>query len=392
MRITPILLCVLSLGLPVQAQEVFTLSPDRFAELQDIVATIDPVPDWNCLDVALEETPLRAIMPNDDAGNPARATRMLQFLQDLVPETVLASTAAIGTALQDGSLDGIECDLFASNPAPAPGASMGIWGVVVGPAGQAVGTVHCYGAADYAARTAQLAAFAGGPLEARRLWLGRVLYAGSGGSRSLRLAGQRNFVLGDAKTHGVLRIEGSQQTAPDTLNFTVTAVVSGTGHTIANTSGESVGTLPAVAQGPSFFVAHAVTTGTSFTGSVSIVDDGSGGLATSSGQAIPDGAVVYATGDITVDGAGLTGRATFVSEGSVVFASDACALDCAVEGLLAHATVDVRVEGSFHSLLGACYAGDRLVISGDANTLHGRGIGHAIEITGDDNVVNDGAR
>lgn len=387
--------CTLVAHADAQFQETFVLSGAQYAKF----AALSPVaePDWNCLDVALPEASIAAIMPNDQSGDPERITAMLQQLQGLVAETVLASTGPIGAAYLDGSLAAVEFDIFPANPVLDPSTTLPLVGVIQSPDGELLGTMHCFSAEQYALRQDFFEQFMGTPLKSYELWLGHVLQSSASGSRSLRVSGSSNTVYGDLMTNGTLHVEGFANVIPDFLTYAIGYVLNGSEHELGPVEPAVTGLLPTPQSSAAAYVEMATQSHTSFAGSITIVRAAGGGFATSQGASIPDGSVVHATGDVYVGSDDLVGRLTIISGGSIVFSTSGCEISGAVDGLLAWSASGseshtVSISGNRNILRGASYSDGEFEVLGSENEITGRACGFAVTVGGSENKINDGTR
>ena len=403
----PMLLAALGLGfvfsptLLAQTSETFPLSQGTNDEWKiHTFNTEGPASDWNHFDMKVAETSLRSIMPNYLSGDPVNIEEMNRFNKHLVAETVLLSTGQIGAWVQNGTVVAVEFAMFSTDPFPSPTAYQSVTGSIVGEnmAGQQdeLGTMYCFNQAQYEQRISELTVIMGRSPNQPTVWLGNTLQSATTGSKSLRVQGTANVVVGSVHANGDLRIGGESHVLLQGLTHVGMFIASMGGHQLGPHAQASSKALPAPAHGAAWYQSEAVAGGTFFAGDLLIRDDGQGGLMSSTGVAL--GGVVYATGDITVESSGLTGKVTLVAEGAVDFPASNCLLGPAADDLLmwstsTTATDAIAIDGSGCVLTGAVYAPSvEFRMGGSTNQLAGRIIADAIKVTGSLNFLSDGTK
>ena len=389
----------------VQAQdEVYVLSPDVNTERNEHESlSTGPASDWNHFDMGVPEIGLRSIMPNYDRDDPLNIELMNRFNKHLIPETVLASSGQIAAWHADDTLFAIEFDVLTNDPYDPPAANeqLGVKGIIEGfdtnqQYGE-LGFMYCYDEELYDDRIAYLESQMGYAPAQPTVWLGEMLQSGGSGFKAIRLSGLGNTIIGGLHSNGDLRIGGQSWYIPQALyRVGLLLIQPGAGHDLGPREVTTSRALPAPRHDAAWYQAQATANGTYFVGDLVVYNDGQGGLESQNGVALSG--VVYATGEILIEGSGLTGTVTFVAQGAIDFPGSDCLLTAAEDGLLLWSTSTaaaeaIALDGSGCHLTGAVYApGLEFRVGGSTNELKGRVRAKFVKITGSQNTFTDGTK
>ncbi len=395
-----------ALPLP-ETQEDFSLSPRLNALVLSAQGDVlGPESEWGRQKNTIAGTSLSVILPDDSDLSSARRSELLLLSKHLFEQTVASSTGQIGTWLSDGTLAGIEFELFGSNdPVSAPLAAdrLSTIGRLAGldDAGQpaTLGWVYCYDAAKLQARSTALASTTGGAVTtSETLFTGPVVQASGEGSFAVYLQTVDSHVRGDLVSNGGIRINGNDNSALEYLRAGANIVATGTGTTLGSRfTGTPVVSLPTPQQAALAYENLAKANSTFFNSAITIVDDGAGGFETS--QGIPISGVVYVVGDITVSLSGATGNLTLIAEGSVEYLGNNNSIDPAVDALTTWAIKDsngqvdndVVVSGTGNSFTGRFFApGGTVEVAGNDTTIVGSLYAWKVVVAGERQSVGDG--
>ena len=391
---------LLALTLPLAAQQQLSVSSDLSSDIltNQSSAASGPELEWSRFEIRLNETGYGNIIANYQTSDPTSVAQQKSLAKDLWTETFFAAGGNVGALRDGGTLAGFEFTIFeASNPVGGP-SSWEDAAEIVGPdaSGNTVhlGTLYLYGQADWDARLSFLAAQAGGtPLSQYDVWDGPTFHA-SGTGNALRMGGDGNTLIGDAYSADQFQLGGSNWTALSLALYVGSYTQFGNGHQLGASQSSTTQATPAPLQSSSAYIALAASAGQSFTGDLVILNDGNGGAMTSAGA--PLSGVVYASGDVLVDGSYISESLTIIAGGSIDESGSNNVLSYAVDGLLFWSlstdTADaVAIDGQSNLLTGAVHGPSVEVrVGGSNNTMTGRLAGARVKITGNTNLFSDG--
>lgn len=389
---------------PTTADQFITLTSSK-ARLEDLKNSHELESDWNCVCVDVAAQPITMIVPNDQSGDPDRLEEVLLMASDVFSDAVLGCGGTIGSWRDAGALAGVELRWSGGlNPASLPGASdhLGTIGRLQDDQGNPLADLYCYDALLLPARIADIETEMGGPLAVEEIWLGPALVAGETGAQACKVNGTENTVHGDVHSAGDFRVTGNDHVLVNQVRYEGTASITGTGHDIPDHQvTTNAVTLPPLPSPVGDYLLQAQLNGTWFPGDVTIIDGGPTGLKTDTGDSVSG--VIYAVGRIYVEGNGLTGTITLVSERGVSISGDDNSFTAAMDGVLAIAIGgavpydrldnNVQLDGRLSDLTGSLWApGGMVEIVTTANALTGKAVGLKIRLAGSENVFSNGCR
>ena len=127
---------LLAAGVRAQSEEQISLPPEENQRFLVCAGggSGDPGTDWSYREVLGAGLGLRTIMPIDNAAQSGRVQDVLRMAHLLLPVTVLNSSGQIGTWLANGTLYGVEFDVFSDDPQAKPAVSerLGTDGLILG--------------------------------------------------------------------------------------------------------------------------------------------------------------------------------------------------------------------------------------------------------------------
>ena len=379
-------------------------SAERMREARIALNTLPDVP-WNCMCVDIAAENIDVILPNDVSGDAERARELLQMLKGVVSEGLLQTGGQIGTWRDDGTLAGVELRWSGgSNPfaEPAESVHLNTIGELRDPLGQELGILYCYNGAQMSARTASIEAEMGAPLTMHKVWLGQTLLSSDGGLHSLEIAGMENLIYGDMFSNGDFKVTGDGHSGTDQVRHLGTSNLAGDGHEFLDLAQVTSGVpLPGLPRSPASYAALATQAGNMFIGDLFLTSDGASGIITHDGTPVTP--IVYATGRIYLEGNGMSGALTLVSERGIRISGAQKDLKPAIDDVLAiviggvvpeeRLDNNILFEGRMGSAEGSLWApGGVIVVVGTDNNLTGRMVAEKIRIAGYGNTVSDGSQ
>ncbi len=383
-----------------ESNEMLPLSDSANGDLNNVLAAPRPGVDWNCMNIDIGEKPLRVIMPKYHGllvDDEAVKVSLLELVKVLVPQTVLMSSGEIGSAYADGSLVGIEFNIFPDDFSNKPdyGEFLPVLGLLEGENAQGeqgiLGLMYCYDQALFDARIQALSGAGTTPSE-QKLYLNAVSHTSSTGRKSLQVSGTSNAVHGPLVANGALRISGDGNWVSGDRTYGLEEIVNGE-HTLDGSSVQAAASAGlGTVHDQSWYLNHSIANGMHFSDDIFIVAGVSGGPETSTG--IPLDGVVYSTGSIYVEGDGIDATLTLVAVEEVVFLAGGGTWTGAVDDLLAFSIESqVWIPGSGNTLDGCIHAPvSAMTVSGSANVITGRFAVRSFLLSGDQNVLTDGTR
>ncbi len=370
---------------------------------ENVQAALGPESEWNCLAIEVVERGLWSITPNYRSGEAEYEDKIRVLTKELLAETVFASNGQIGQWRDDGTLYGVEFDVFLNDPTqkPQPGEYLSVLGRVQGNGLDGtygpLGKMYCYDQELYEARAQAIADMMGGvPLAEHQIWMGEVLHATAATGTPLKLVGNSNTFYGDAKTHGSARIGGDFHLVQNHMRYRLGVSVHGDGHELGELEPEGVVPYLRTRNKAAWYRAQAIAAGTYFSGDVVIVPDANGAPMTLSG--VPVSGIVYSAGSISVEGSNLTAVLTLVSAEDISISASSSSITAAADGVLAYADsrecgAAISLDGNSNLLRGVVLAPrSEFRLSGSSNTFFGRSVARRITVSGSENFVSDGTR
>ena len=195
---------------------------------------------------------------------------------------------------------------------------------------------------------------------------------------------------------------GNDHVLKNRVRYEGSATINGTGHDIPDHQSTTTSAgLPPLPSPVADYLAAAQQNGTAFTGDVNIVGGGPTGLQTDTGTAISG--VVHSTGRIYVEGNGLSGTITLVSDLGVSISGDDNSFTAAMDDVLAISVGgavpndrldnNILLDGRLSDLTGSLWAPGGIVeVVTTANALTGKAVGLKIRLAGSENVFSNGCR
>jgi len=169
----------LTTGLHAQSNENLPLGSASNSSLSQMTSEHDdyPEPEWGYADVTIVGQGLRCIVPDFGVGDSNVTADMLGLTKDIVPDTVLDSNGTIQGLYDQGTIYGVEFDLYSDDPGTKPTSAqrLGTVGAIQGyDLTNSYGTlarVYLYTQAQYANRLAAIQAENGVAPAQHSVWL-----------------------------------------------------------------------------------------------------------------------------------------------------------------------------------------------------------------------------
>jgi len=383
------------LAAPVAASEEQTVPLGARANQALLVPLAEPrpEPDWNCFDITLAETSIRAILPSDAEGDPERGHDLLRLAKFLAEDLDALTAGPVGAGLAAGTIFGVEFDLFPNDDGVKPTAgecldlSVTLTGEGLDGQPAEMGTIYCFDQAQYWARVGALGAVPA------RVWPGFALHASFAGVYGLRLSGSMNDFVGDVRSNGTIFLGGFGNSFVDEIWFQGIAGVRPENQYGSGLLQATPGPLRASPHDAAWYAAQAEASGTKVLGDV-IVGPGEFGRIELLGESV-DGKVVYATGSITVEGNLLSGAVTLVAEGDIEIDCGNSQLAAARDDVLAvkvgASPGSVSISGSGNVLVGTVHAAQSSIrYFGSDNELTGAARARKVKVLGSGNSFSAG--
>lgn len=365
--------------------EVITLPPGVSQTVLDADTAASlvagcPENDWNCLDVAIGGQDMQAIMPRYFQPDVLDSTPEMLELARVVAPILLASNGALGSGLADNSVFGVEMKLLNDDPnLPADaGDRLAITATLIASTGETLGTVYAFDEPQYGARLAAL-----NTTGQNMVWTSNLGHGDFQGAKSVWIAGDDNSVNGSLKANGAFRITGDNHCIDGNMTYATQLTIQFGSHALGPQVQQPAASLAPTPHTAAWYQSNADH---SFTGDVSILDDGAGGMRL--GDGTPISGLVYASGQISIEGNDIDSNATFVAGTGVEVIGNRVKLTPAIDQVFAYslgtvAADGISVSGSEGLLVGSMHAPNaRIVINGSSNEVFGSMHANRIRVAG----------